>query len=135
MTKTCAERGARLCRAAEDAYAQYKESHPEAPELVYVIGSEVPVPGGDFNAGVKDPTGALPDGMLKNDVHFIWNYAGNCITNQHGGINAVHETLTDESKDLFILTWDTVMTDSAKYADILLPDAMRSEQLNMQTPV
>ena len=85
------------------------------------------------NAGVKDPTGALPDGMLKNDVHFIWNYAGNCITNQHGGINAVHETLTDESKDLFILTWDTVMTDSAKYADILLPDAMRSEQLNMQT--
>ena len=25
------------------------------------------------------------------------------------------------------------MTDSAKYADILLPDAMRSEQLNMQT--
>ena len=33
----------------------------------------------------------------------------------------------------FILVWDTVMTDSAKYADILLPDAMRSEQLNMQT--
>ena len=25
------------------------------------------------------------------------------------------------------------MTDSAKYADILLPDAMRSEQLNMKT--
>ncbi len=25
------------------------------------------------------------------------------------------------------------MTDSAKYADILLPDAMRSEQLNLQT--
>ena len=25
------------------------------------------------------------------------------------------------------------MTDSAKYADILLPDAMLSEQLNMQT--
>ena len=33
----------------------------------------------------------------------------------------------------FILVWDTVMTDSAKYADILLPDAMRSEQLNLQT--
>ncbi len=31
------------------------------------------------------------------------------------------------------MVWDTVMTDSAKYADILLPDAMRSEQLNMQT--
>ena len=58
MTKTCAERGARLCRAAEDAYAQYKESHPEAPELVYVIGSEVPVPGGDFNAGEMGVTTA-----------------------------------------------------------------------------
>lgn len=86
-----------------------------------------------INAGVKDPNGELDDGQLKNDIHFIWNYAGNCITNQHGGINTVHEVLSDDSRDLFILVWDTVMTDSAKYADILLPDAMRSEQLNMQT--
>lgn len=41
--------------------------------------------------------------------------------------------LLDEAKCEFILVWDTVLTDSAKYADILLPDAMRSEQLNMQT--
>ena len=33
----------------------------------------------------------------------------------------------------FILVWVSVMTDSAKYADLLLPDAMRSEVLNMQT--
>ena len=70
---------------------------------------------------------------LNNDIKFLWNYAGNCITNQHGDINKVHEVLSDESKCEFILVWDTVMTDSAKYADILLPDAMRSEQLNMQT--
>ena len=44
-----------------------------------------------------------------------------------------HEILVDESKCEFILVWDTVMTDSAKYADILLPDAMRSEQMNLQT--
>ena len=79
------------------------------------------------NAGI---TGA--DG-LKSDFKFIWNYAGNCLTNQHGDINYVHEVLSDESKCEFILVWDTVMTDSAKYADLLLPDAMRSEQLNMQT--
>ena len=68
-----------------------------------------------------------------NDIKFLWNYAGNCITNQHGDINYTHDVLADESKLEFILVWDTVMTDSAKYADILLPDAMRSEQLNMQT--
>ncbi|OUO91281.1 dimethyl sulfoxide reductase subunit A [Gordonibacter sp. An230] len=70
---------------------------------------------------------------LSSDIKFIWNYAGNCLTNQHGDINYTHDVLTDESKCEFILVWDTVMTDSAKYADILLPDAMRSEQLNMQT--
>ena len=70
---------------------------------------------------------------LSSDIKFIWNYAGNCLTNQHGDINYTHDILVDESKCEFILVWDTVMTDSARYADILLPDAMRSEQLNMQT--
>lgn len=88
------------------------------------------------NAGILDPAGELDDndGKLKSNIHFIWNYAGNCITNQHGDINKVHEVLTSKPDDeLFILVWDTVMTDSAKYADLLLPDAMRSEQMNMQT--
>ncbi len=79
------------------------------------------------NAGIKGGD------KLNNDIKFIWNYAGNCITNQHGDINHTYEMLQDETKCEFILVWDTVMTDSAKYADILLPDAMRSEQLNMQT--
>ena len=70
---------------------------------------------------------------LSCGIKFIWSYAGNCITNQHGDINKVHDILQDESKCEFILVWDTVMTDSAKYADILLPDAMRGEQLNMYT--
>ncbi len=77
--------------------------------------------------------GIIGADKLNNDIKFIWNYAGNCLTNQHGDINKVHEILSDESKCEFIVVWDTVMTDSAKYADILLPDAMRSEQLNMQT--
>ena len=70
---------------------------------------------------------------LGSDLKFIWNYAGNCLTNQHGDINYTHEVLSDENKCEFILVWDTVMTDSAKYADLLLPDAMRSEQMNLQT--
>lgn len=77
--------------------------------------------------------GIIGADKLGSDIKFLWNYAGNCITNQHGDINYTHEVLQDESRLEFILVWDTVMTDSAKYADILLPDAMRSEQLNMQT--
>ena len=77
--------------------------------------------------------GIIGADKLGSDIKFLWNYDGNCITNQHGDINYTHEVLQDESKLEFILVWDTVMTDSAKYADILLPDAMRSEQLNMQT--
>lgn len=77
--------------------------------------------------------GVMGADKLKSDIKFLWNYAGNCITNQHGDINYTHDMLQDESKLEFILVWDTVMTDSAKYADILLPDAMRAEQLNMQT--
>ncbi len=41
-----ARRGAQLCRAAEDAFARYRAEHPQAPPPVYVIGSEVPIPGG-----------------------------------------------------------------------------------------
>lgn len=41
-----ARRGAVLCRAAESAFAQYRAAHPDAPAPVYVIGSEVPIPGG-----------------------------------------------------------------------------------------
>lgn len=58
LTRICAERGARLCRACEKAFAEYRRTHPNAPQIVYVIGSEVPVPGGDFNAGEMGVTTA-----------------------------------------------------------------------------
>lgn len=41
-----ARRGARLCRVAEDTFVEYVKVHPKAPAPVYVVGSEVPVPGG-----------------------------------------------------------------------------------------
>lgn len=119
----------------------------EAEPPIYLVGS---IPAGDNGVEVSIPcyewanavdhgkemtqkNSAVKGGDLKNDIKFIWNYAGNCITNQHGDINYTHDLLQDETKCEFILVWDTVMTDSAKYADILLPDAMRSEQINMQT--
>ena len=41
-----ADRGARLCLAAEEAFRQRLADFPEADTPVYIIGSEVPVPGG-----------------------------------------------------------------------------------------
>lgn len=41
-----ARRGAELCACAEEAFAQYHIVNPAAPAPVYVIGSEVPIPGG-----------------------------------------------------------------------------------------
>ncbi len=41
-----AERAARLCSVSEGAYKQRKALRPGAPAPVYVIGSEVPIPGG-----------------------------------------------------------------------------------------
>jgi len=41
-----AERGARLCLAAEAALQERRESLPDAVSPVYIIGSEVPIPGG-----------------------------------------------------------------------------------------
>lgn len=78
-----------------------------------------------LNAGVKGAD------KLSTGIKFIWNYAGNCLTNQHADVNLAHDILQDESKCEFIVVSDTVMNDSAKYADVLLPDAMRAEQLNM----
>ncbi|MCD8317214.1 MAG: molybdopterin-dependent oxidoreductase, partial [Eggerthellaceae bacterium] len=74
------------------------------------------------NAGLMGGT------ELKSDIKFIFYSAGNALTNQHGGINQTHEILADESKCEFIVVSDVVMCDSAKYADILLPDSFRFEQ-------
>lgn len=79
---------------------------------------------------------ALRDGVKGKDkldvpIKFIWNYAGNTITNQHSNINKTHRILQDESKCEMIVVVENFMTDSAKYADILLPDLMITEQADL----
>ncbi|TNH04871.1 dimethyl sulfoxide reductase subunit A, partial [Pasteurellaceae bacterium Phil11] len=76
---------------------------------------------------------ALKDGIQGKDkldvpIKFLWNYAGNTIINQHSDINRTHEILQDKSKCEMIVVIDNFMTSSAKYADILLPDLMTTEQ-------
>jgi D-tagatose-1,6-bisphosphate aldolase subunit GatZ/KbaZ len=43
---TIAQRGARLCAVSEKAFVIRLQEHPHAQEPVYIIGSEVPIPGG-----------------------------------------------------------------------------------------
>ncbi|QOS68789.1 molybdopterin-dependent oxidoreductase [Eggerthella guodeyinii] len=76
------------------------------------------------NAGVKGVD------QLSTGIKYMINYAGNCLTNQHGDINRAHDILADESKCEFILGIDTAMCDSMKYADIILPDLFRFEQVS-----
>lgn len=69
--------------------------------------------------------------QLDADVKLIINHGGNCLTNQHGDINQVHEALSDEGACEFIVGIDVMMTDSMRYCDIVLPDLARAEQDNL----
>lgn len=59
---------------------------------------------------------------LDTGIKFLWSYASGVTMNQHADLNRTHEVLSDESKCEFILVWDMHMTNSARYADLLLPD-------------
>lgn len=43
---TISERGARLCKVSEEAFKQRVTAHPKSTPPLYIIGSEVPIPGG-----------------------------------------------------------------------------------------
>ncbi len=68
---------------------------------------------------------------LSADMKFMWNWAGNCITNQHSDVNGTVKMLEDDTKLEFIVVSDVVMTHSAKMADILLPDTTHFEAENI----
>ena len=65
---------------------------------------------------------------LPSSIKAIICHGGNCLTNQHGDVNRAHRVLGDPSKCEFILNIDVEFTDSARYADIVLPDLFRMEQ-------
>ena len=65
---------------------------------------------------------------LPCSIKAIICHGGNCLTNQHGDVNRAHRVLSDPSKCEFILNVDVEFTDSARYADIVLPDLFRMEQ-------
>ncbi|MEF9961980.1 MAG: class II D-tagatose-bisphosphate aldolase, non-catalytic subunit [Erysipelotrichaceae bacterium] len=78
-----ARRGASLVRVCEDTYQELLKHNPDAIRPVYIVGSEVPIPGGaqeanqgmqvtkvdDFKATVK----AFEDAFKKEGLHEAWN--------------------------------------------------------------
>jgi DmsA/YnfE family anaerobic dimethyl sulfoxide reductase A subunit len=68
-------------------------------------------------------------GAEKLDVgtKFLFLCGSNCLHNQGGDVNKMHEILTDESKVEFIVVMDPQLTSSARYADLLLPKTSRVE--------
>lgn len=65
---------------------------------------------------------------LHSPVKLIINHAGNALTNQHADINRTHGILADEGLCEFIVGIDVMMTDSMRYADIVLPDVAQAER-------
>lgn len=103
------------------------------PTLSNPIQTSIPVFGWSDAIHRADDMTALKDGIrgrekLEVPIKFIWNYAGNCLVNQHSDINRTHDILQKEDDCEMIVVIENHMTASAKYADILLPDLTTSEQ-------
>ena len=48
--ETIAKRGARLAKVAEETFKEVLKNDPDATEPIYIVGSEVPIPGGSQSA-------------------------------------------------------------------------------------
>lgn len=64
---------------------------------------------------------------LSTGMKFMWNHGGNALINQHSDINATKKILEDDTLLEFIVTVDNVMTSSALYSDIVLPETTSFE--------
>jgi D-tagatose-1,6-bisphosphate aldolase subunit GatZ/KbaZ len=81
-TGIIAERGAILCKEAENAFAKLQAANPEAVNPVYVVGSEVPIPGGSQEedegiqvtkvADFENTVDAFKQAFLKYDLAAAW---------------------------------------------------------------
>ena len=78
----------------------------------------------------------LTDGLvgkrrLETPIKFLWSFASNTLINQHSDIGRTHEILSDERLCEMIVLIDTVMTSSARYADIVLPSTSTFEESDL----
>lgn len=83
LDETIARRGAELMAVCEQAYQELLKTNPEAIHPVFVIGSEVPIPGGaQDNEGLQvtkpsafeDTILAYKDQFAKHGISNLWKY-------------------------------------------------------------
>ena len=102
-------------------------TNPVKAQIPVFMWTEAIVRGKELTA--KD--GVLGADKLDANIKFIWNYGGNTLINQHSDAGATHRILQDESLCEFIVVHDVMMTPSARYADLLLPDRTSYERLHL----
>lgn len=102
-TNVIARRGARLARVANEAYLRLKEVDLSAVAPVYIIGSEVPIPGGaqeeeegiqvTKTADLKETIDSFYDAFKEEDILDVWEDVIGVVV-QPGvefGDNEIHE--------------------------------------------
>jgi len=111
-TKVIAERGAILAEVAEQAFKELKASRPDAVHPVYVVGSEVPIPGGSQDeeeglqvtrvADFEETVQVFKDAFAKRNLESAWDNVVAVVV-QPGvefGDESIHEYDREAAKDL-----------------------------------
>lgn len=106
---------------------------PQLPVLENPVKAAIPVFMWSEAIARGSEMTALKDGVqgaeqLNVPIKFLWNYAGNCLINQHSDINRTKKIIGDESLCDTIVVVDNFMTSSAMYADFLLPAVTNLEE-------
>lgn len=110
-TAIIAERGALLCEVAEEAYKELLETRPTSIQPVYVVGSEVPIPGGaQEDEGIQvtsvtdlqDTLVTFKNSFYNHNLNEAWERVVAVVV-QPGvefGDESVHEYNREAAKDL-----------------------------------
>jgi D-tagatose-1,6-bisphosphate aldolase subunit GatZ/KbaZ len=113
-TSVIAERGAILCRGAEDAFVELRIFNPTAVRPVYIVGSEVPIPGGsqEEDEGIQvtkvldfeNTVDAFKQAFLRYNLSSAWENVIAFVV-QPGvefGDETIHEYSREGAKELSI---------------------------------
>jgi len=119
-----------------DREGKYEIDFPKIPVGENPVKTSIPC--FLWTRAVANPTGftRLNSGLLGRDrlatgIKFIWNVASNTLINQHSDINRTKQILADERQCETIVVIDTVMTPSARFADIVLPSTTAFEESDL----
>lgn len=111
-TKIIADRGARICLEAENAFVELQKKDATAIHPVYIIGSEVPIPGGSQEkddliivtkvSDFENTVNTFKEAFINNKLEKAWESVIAVVV-QPGvefGDETIHDYNRDEAKNL-----------------------------------